>query len=246
MSTLSKILVDILHCKCYIKARVDLKKFSSLHFHILQANFMSKGATLMTQNTPNLEAAAAKRAAAISTKDMASCAMFAVLIAVGAFIKIPIPVVPFTLQFFFTMLAGIILGGRLGAISVGIYICLGLLGLPIFAEGGGIWYVLKPSFGYLLGFCLATFVNGKLIERMKETTIPKCLAANFLGLLIVYAVGMIYYYIICNYVIMTPIALPPLILYCFLLAVPGDICLCILAALLTKQLRAIYQAIGNR
>jgi biotin transport system substrate-specific component len=214
-------------------------------FHILQANFMSKGAASMTQNTPNLEAAA-KRAPAISTKDMASCAMFAVLIAVGAFIKIPIPVVPFTLQFFFTMLAGIILGGRLGAISVGIYICLGLLGLPIFAEGGGIWYILKPSFGYLLGFCLATFVTGKLVERMKEITIPKCLAANFLGLLIVYAVGMIYYYIICNYVIMTPIALPPLVLYCFLLAVPGDICLCILAALLTKQLRAMYQAVGSR
>ena len=87
----------------------------------------------------------------ITTKDMIMCALFTALIAVGAFIKVPVPVVPFTLQFLFTMLAGLIMGGRLGAISVGLYAVLGLVGLPIFAEGGGIWYVLKPSFGYIIG-----------------------------------------------------------------------------------------------
>ena len=76
----------------------------------------------------------------ITTKDMIMCALFTALIAVGAFIKVPVPVVPFTLQFLFTMLAGLIMGGRLGAISVGLYAVLGLVGLPIFAEGGGIWY----------------------------------------------------------------------------------------------------------
>ena len=81
----------------------------------------------------------------ITTKDMIMCALFTALIAVGAFIKVPVPVVPFTLQFLFTMLAGLIMGGRLGAISVGLYAVLGLVGLPIFAEGGGIWYVLKLS-----------------------------------------------------------------------------------------------------
>lgn len=182
----------------------------------------------------------------IATKDMAACGMFAVLITVGAFIKIPIPVVPFTLQFLFTMLAGIILGGRLGAVSVGIYIALGLAGLPIFAEGGGIWYLLKPSFGYLIGFCGAAYVTGRMVEKMKKLTIPKCLGANFAGLVIVYAVGMIYYYVICNYVINSPIGLWPLFLYCFLLAVPGDICLCILAAFLAKRLRGMYQWMGRR
>jgi biotin transport system substrate-specific component len=60
--------------------------------------------------------------------------------------------------------------------------------------------------------------------------------ANFLGLLIVYGCGMIYYYIICNYVIHTPIALWPLFLYCFILAVPGDICLCVFGTVLAKKL----------
>ncbi len=54
----------------------------------------------------------------ISTQDMVLCGVFTTLIAVGAFIKVPVPVVPFTLQFLFTMLAGLLLGGRKGALSV--------------------------------------------------------------------------------------------------------------------------------
>ncbi len=165
---------------------------------------------------------------------MAVCSLFTALTAVGAFIKIPVPVVPFTLQFLFTMLAGLLLGGRLGALSVGAYALLGLAGLPIFAEGGGFWYVLKPSFGYILGFILAAYVTGRMTERADGLTFGKILTANFTGLAVVYGAGMVYYYIICNYVINTPIGLWPLFLYCFL-----DICLCFVAAVLTKRIRPV-------
>ena len=67
----------------------------------------------------------------MKTKDLVLCAMFVALIAVGAFIKIPVPVVPFTLQFLFTMLAGLLLGPVNGALAVVVYIVLGLIGLPI-------------------------------------------------------------------------------------------------------------------
>lgn len=173
------------------------------------------------------------------TTNLILCSLFTALIAVGAFIKIPVPVVPFTLQFLFTTLAGLLLGSKKGAISVVAYMILGLAGLPIFSEGGGFWYVIKPSFGYIIGFCIGTYVTGLIAERMKEKTVPRYMLANFIGLLIVYAVGMIYYYIICNYVIDTPIALGPLFLYGFVLAVPGDICLCILAAALVKRVKPI-------
>lgn len=174
---------------------------------------------------------------------MTLCALFTVLTAVGAFIKIPIPVVPFTLQFLFTMMAGLLLGGRLGALSVGIYAALGLAGLPVFAEGGGFWYLLKPSFGYIIGFIIGSYVTGKLTEKKERLTFGWILAANFIGLAIVYGVGMIYYYIISNFVIDSPIGLWPLFLYCFLLAVPGDICLCFLAAVLTKRLKPVISNI---
>ena len=142
---------------------------------------------------------------------MAVCSLFTALTAVGVFIRIPVPVVPFTLQFLFTMLAGLLLGGRLGAVSVGAYAILGLAGLPIFAEGGGFWYVLKPSFGYILGFILAAYVTGRMTEKLAGLTLGRILAANFVGLAIVYGAGMVYYYIICNYVINTPIGLWPLL-----------------------------------
>ena len=182
---------------------------------------------------------AGQRTAGMKVQEMVYCGIFTTLIAAGAFIKIPIPVVPFTLQFLFTMLAGLLLGGRLGALCVAVYILLGLAGLPIFAEGGGLWYIVKPSFGYLIGFCLGSYVTGKMVEKHQKTTLTRYFIANFTGLFIVYAIGMIYYYVISNFVIHTPIGLWPLFLYCFILAVPGDICLCTLAAFLARRLRTI-------
>jgi biotin transport system substrate-specific component len=79
-----------------------------------------------------------------------------------------------------------------------------------------------------------------MTEKRERWTFGWILAANFTGLLIVYGVGMAYYYVICNYVINSPIGLWPLFLYCFLLAVPGDICLCFLAAVLAKQLKPVF------
>jgi biotin transport system substrate-specific component len=173
------------------------------------------------------------------TQNLARCALFTALIAVGAFIKIPVPVVPFTLQFFFTTLAGLLLGPQLGAISVAAYLLLGLAGLPIFSEGGGFWYILKPSFGYIIGFVIGTYVTGLLAQRIRKATVTGYLFVSLSGLLIVYAVGMLYYYAICNFVLNTPIAVGPLFLYCFVLAVPGDICLCILSAVLVKRIKPI-------
>lgn len=175
------------------------------------------------------------------TQTLTYCSLFTALIAVGAFIKIPVPVVPFTLQFLFTTLAGLLLGSKRGAASVAAYMILGLAGLPIFSEGGGLGYIFKPSFGYIIGFCIGTYVTGLIAERMKKKSVLGYMGANFAGLLIVYAVGMLYYYILSNYVINTPIGLWPLFLYCFILAVPGDICLCILAGVMVKKVKPVLE-----
>ena len=81
--------------------------------------------------------------------DLVMISLFAALTAVGAFIKIPIPHVPLTLQTLMVMFAGLILGSRRGALSQLLYLVIGLLGIPIFAQGGGPGYVLQPSFGFL-------------------------------------------------------------------------------------------------
>ena len=172
-------------------------------------------------------------------RSMLLVALFTALICIGAFIRIPIPVVPFTLQFLFTTLAGMLLGKRLGALSVLLYICLGLLGLPVFAQGGGIGYVLQPSFGYIPGFAVGAYLTGWIAE--KGCSVKRLLAAAFAGLGVVYLLGMTYYYLMSNFYLGTGIGLWPLFLYCFLLAVPGDILLSVLCALLGRRLIPILQ-----
>lgn len=171
------------------------------------------------------------------TRNMILCAMFVVLIAAGAFLKIPVPVVPFTLQYLFTMLAGLLLGPRLGALAVAVYVLLGLAGLPIFSQGGGLGYVFQPSFGYLIGFILGAWVTGAMARR--GTGLPsmgRLLGANLAGLAVVYLCGMEYCWVVTNYYLDTPLGLWPLLLYCFLLAVPGDLFLCVVGAMAGRRL----------
>ncbi len=170
------------------------------------------------------------------TKNIILCALFTALITAGAFIKIPIPIVPITLQYLFTMLAGLLLGSKWGFVSVSVYIILGLAGLPIFSSGGGIGYIFQPSFGYIIGFAAGAFMTGKIAEKSGDPSYKRLLSANFAGLLIVYIFGMIYYYFMSNFYLNNPIGLWPLFLYCFIVTVPGDILLCIFGAVVGKRI----------
>ena len=68
-------------------------------------------------------------------------ALFAALTAIGAFFKIPFALAAISLQFLFTAIAGILLGAGYGALSQAVYVLIGLVGVPIFALGGGFSYV---------------------------------------------------------------------------------------------------------
>ncbi|MEG2540629.1 MAG: ECF transporter S component [Clostridia bacterium] len=107
----------------------------------------------------------------LNTKKLALSGIFIALIIVGAYIKIPTPLVPVTLQFAFCLLAGLLLGGGNGAACVLIYILMGLVGIPVFVAGGGIFYVLQPSFGYMIGFVFGSYAAGKLIRVRSKNRI---------------------------------------------------------------------------
>ena len=115
---------------------------------------------------------------------MALCSLFTALIAIGAFLQIPLPNFDyFTLQFFFVLMAGMLLGARLGALSAALYVLIGLLGIPVFAAGGGISYVLRPSFGFLLGFIVTAFCSGWIMQhgqRKWKTCFPLDLPKDIL------------------------------------------------------------------
>ncbi len=172
----------------------------------------------------------------VKTRDMARMGLFIVLITVGAMIRIPIPVMPFTLQYLFTALAGLLLGPTVGAMTILFYVAIGLLGVPIFTGGGGPAYVLQPTFGYLLGFAAGARVTGTIAHKSDQPSFWRLAWAAFAGLLVVYACGMVYYWFIYHFYVGTGIGLWTLFLYCFLLAVPGDVLLCGLAASVAKRL----------
>jgi len=90
---------------------------------------------------------------------------FAGLTAVGAFLRIPFPVVPVTLQVLVVLLSGFIIGPKPAFMAQAAYILLGLAGAPIFTGGGGISYILSPTFGYLLAYMPASWAVGWLLWR---------------------------------------------------------------------------------
>lgn len=124
----------------------------------------------------------------LRAQELVLCGIFSALIAVGAFLRVPVPLVPFTLQLFFVTMAGFVLGPRLGAVSALVYVALGLLGVPIFTEGGGLGYVFKPTFGYLISFALAAYVTGKIAHAAKEPSYARLALAAAAGLAVSYAI----------------------------------------------------------
>ena len=176
----------------------------------------------------------------LSTRGMVLCAMFTALIAIGAFLRIQLPIspVPYTLQFLFVNLAGILLGRRRGLIAVGLYIILGLAGVPIFSTGGGFEYIFRPTFGYILGFALGAWLAGSISER-GTNSMKTYLIAGFATFIAVFALGLIYCYFISNFYLATPIGVKKLLVTGFLYFVPVDVFFVIVSALLAKRLRPI-------
>jgi len=126
----------------------------------------------------------------LSTRDLAVGALFAAMIAAGALVTLPmIGPVPFTLQVLFVLLAGLVLGARLGALSVLAYVIAGLAA-PVYAQGAsGPGALFGPAGGYLVGFVVAAFLVGVLAERWRPRRFVPLLSIAIVGLVPIYVIG---------------------------------------------------------
>lgn len=179
----------------------------------------------------------------MKAKDLTLCGLFSALIAIGAFLKIDIPLpvytMHFTLQWLFVMMAAFLLGMRRGTLSVCAYLVMGLAGLPIFAAGGGLSYVFRAGFGFLLGFAAAAFVIGLLSEKAKKFTFARMLPISVLGMVVYYAVGAVYFYMIKNLYAGEAMAFTVIVVqYCLITVIP-DFILCVCACLLCVRLKPV-------
>ncbi|MBQ9393043.1 MAG: biotin transporter BioY [Oscillospiraceae bacterium] len=132
----------------------------------------------------------------VKTRTLLFTALFAALTAVGAFLKIPLGHSSITLQFLFTAMAGILLGRRWGALSQLVYVLVGLVGVPVFTMGGGLGYVLQPTFGFLLGLIPCAWLIGWMSRRRTGAVWLAASCAAGLGAL--YLVGLPYMALILN------------------------------------------------
>lgn len=135
-----------------------------------------------------------------NTKYLILTGLFAALTAIGAYIYIPLPIspVPITLQTFFTLTAGGILGKKYGFFSQLIYVLLGVIGLPVFAGGaGGIGILFGPTGGFIFGFIAAGYISGMSKSGFLNKLLYMILAVlsiyilGVLGLMFVTKVGLI-------------------------------------------------------
>ena len=176
--------------------------------------------------------------------------MFVGLMAIGANITSFVPFmvvggVPITLQTFFAILAGIILGSRLGAISMTVYALVGLVGVPIFARfGAGFSTIISPTFGFILSFILTAYVAGKIVE--KNRTLSAFVIASLIGLVINYVFGTNWMYFAYKFWAAAPEGFTYKMAWLWMVApLPKDIILAVFAGMMGHRLERTVLSKGS-
>ncbi|MFI8685066.1 biotin transporter BioY [Rossellomorea sp. NPDC077527] len=130
------------------------------------------------------------------TRELVLCGLFAALMAVGANVSsfLMIGGVPVTLQLMFAIIAGGMLGSRVGAKAMLVYVALGLIGAPVFAQfRGGPSSILSPTFGFVLSFIVVAFVVGLVLTRTRSFV--GYVSAGVAALILNYIIGTNFMYL---------------------------------------------------
>jgi len=167
-----------------------------------------------------------------SIRGLVYAAIFGALTAAGAFIVIPLPPVPITVQTFFMNVAALLLGGPLAVVSQIIYVLLGVVGMPVFAGGkAGLGILFGPTGGYLFGFIIAAFVIGHVHRMKKNAGAVWQVFSMVLGMLVIYVAGSIQLAWIAN------MSLPQVLIVGVVPLIPGDLIKIALAVLISSRLK---------
>ena len=151
-----------------------------------------------------------------------------VLLIISAKIKIDLYPVPMTLQPLAVLMIAMLCGRNIGIASIGLYLAQGIIGLPVFAYGGGIPYLIGPTGGFLIGFLIAGFIVGELADRGWGKEIFKSVSAMLIGLIVIYFCGILQLSIIKGFDYAIIKGMEPFII--------GDLYKLILASLLVPQI----------
>jgi len=172
--------------------------------------------------------------------DILWVALFTTLTSIGGYLRIPFLPIPFTLQTLFVYISGNLLGGKRAALSQLLFLALGLMGVPVFAMGGGPAYILQPSFGYLVGFPIAAWIIGSMTNHQnRDVSWQRMVMANGIGLLVIFIIGVVYLYINVNFIVHKSLSWTMALWSGAVIFLPGEILKVILAASLVRKLKPL-------
>ena len=159
---------------------------------------MISGRVFILNNHRINEKAVVRQDNRLMLRNMIYTAMFAALTAVCSQIQLPIGAVPFTLQTMGVFIAAGLLGAKKGTLSVGIYILLGAVGIPVFAGfSGGLGIIAGPTGGYIIGFLFTAFAVG-ILSDLTGGKIWALAVGMITGLFFCYLFGTAWFILVSN------------------------------------------------
>ena len=153
---------------------------------------------------------------------------FSLLTALAAQVVIPIGAIPITGQTFAVLLTGALLGSRLGAMTMIVYLIEGATSLPFFAGGhGGLLHLMGPTGGYLIAFPAAAFITGAFAEHGWDRHFFSAAAAMAIGSVVIMLSGWLWFSLVMR-------TSPAITIFDTVLKfIPGDLIkICLAAAVL--------------
>ena len=187
-----------------------------------------------------------KPSSGMRTLSLVYSGMFASLMMIGANITAFVPFlvvggVPITLQTFFAILAGLLLGSRLGVISMTVYMFIGLVGAPVFAKfGGGFGQILSPTFGFIVSFIFTAYIAGKIVE--KNGKLYGYIFAALVGMTVNYLFGTNWMYFAYKFWAAAPDAFTYKVAWLWMaVPLPKDILLAVLAGMFGHRMHKVLK-----
>lgn len=180
------------------------------------------------------------------TKRISLMGLFLGIMVISAYLQITLPtpffVMHITLQIFVCIVCGLCFPLKQVTMIMAVYILIGLCGLPVFASGGGIYYVMKPTFGFVLGFLFTGMFCSYLASKRKMETYEDYRKIGLAGLAVFYLSGNLYYYVCTHYVLHTMVPLQVCLFNCFVVSIVPDVFLCLVASRCAKRLKPYIKA----
>lgn len=173
----------------------------------------------------------------MKTADLTRVSLLLALLIVSAQLAIPIGPVAISLQTLVVLIIGFILPTRQAILTTSLYLVVGLIGVPVFAQAmGGPQSILLPSFGFILSFLPAVWVISKIRQLPSRDKISNYLLAVFFAHLIIYAIGLSYMTFILNVYLGNAMSFGRIFTIGMLPFIPGDIVKSVVAVSIAKRL----------